>query len=56
MDNTYNFGVLVVVWQTAILVSVGQAKKGREGSLPGKTANFQQADSVQGIRQITLAT
>jgi hypothetical protein len=26
-DNTYNFGVYVSVWRTAILLSVGQAKK-----------------------------
>jgi len=27
MGNTYNFGVFVSVWQTAVLMSLAQAKK-----------------------------
>jgi len=30
-DNTYNFGVFVSVWQTAILLSVGLSEKGKAG-------------------------
>jgi hypothetical protein len=46
----------VSVWQTAILLSVGLSEKRKWKCARGKKSNFQHTDSVQGIRQTTLAT
>jgi len=56
MGNTYNFGVFVSVWQTAVLVSVAQAKKEVKVRSRQKKSNFQHTDSVQMIRHTTVAS
>jgi len=56
-DNAYNFGVSVSVLVNCYFAKrEAKRKKEVEVRSPEKTANFQQADSVQGIRQTTLAT
>jgi len=57
--NTYNFGVFVSVWQTAVLVSVAQAKKEVKVRSRQKKSNFQHTDSVpndstHNCRQLTI--
>jgi len=56
MGNTYNFGVFVSVWQTAVLVSVAQAKKEVKVRSRQKKSNFQHTDTVQMIRHTAVAS
>jgi len=56
LGNTYNFGVFVSVWQTAVLVSVAKAKKEVKVRSRQKKSNFQHTDTVQMIRHTAVAS